>query len=109
MQLLYSATSAVNEFSFVNTIYRQIDGVAMGLPLGPVSANIFFGYYKEKLFSKISKTAVQFSYVDDTFVIFQNEKESEKFLIRLDGLHSSLQFTFEKEMNNSPSFPRRPR
>ena len=45
-----------------------------------------------------------FRYVDDTFVIFQNEKESEEFLIRLNGLHSSLQFTFEKEKNNSLPF-----
>ena len=45
-----------------------------------------------------------FWYVDDIFVIFQNEKESEEFLIRLNGLHSSLQFTFEKEKNNSLPF-----
>ena len=45
-----------------------------------------------------------FRYVDDTFVIFQNEKESEEFLIRLNGLHSPLQFTFEKEKNNSLPF-----
>ena len=58
----------------------------------------------QKLFSEISKPAVHFRYVDDTFVIFQNEKESEEFLIRLNGLHSSLQFTFEKEKNNSLPF-----
>ena len=100
VELLHSATSTV-EFSFDNTIYRQIDGVAMGSPLGPALANIFVGYYEEKLFSEISKPAVYFRYVDDTFVIFQNEKESEEFLIRFNGLHSSLQFTFEKEKNNS--------
>ena len=72
----------------------------MGSPLGPALANIFVGYYEEKLFSEISKPAVYFRYVDDTFVMFQNEKESEEFLIRLNGLHSSLQFTFEKEKNN---------
>ena len=43
-----------------------------------------------------------FRYVDDTFVIFQNEKESEEFLIRLNSLHSSLQFTFEKKNNSLP-------
>ena len=43
-------------------------------------------------------------FVDDTFVIFQNEKELEEFLIKLNGLHSSLQFTFEKEKNNSLPF-----
>ena len=30
-----------------------------------------------------------FRYVDDTFVIIQNEKKSEEFLIRLNGLHFS--------------------
>ena len=55
----------------------------MGSPLGPALANIFVGYHEEKLFSEISKLAVYFRYVDDTFVIFQNEKESEEFLITL--------------------------
>ena len=45
MELLHSATSTV-EFSFGNTIYRQIDWVAMGSPLGPAIANIFVGYYE---------------------------------------------------------------
>ena len=103
VELLYSATSTV-EFSFDNTIYRQIDGVAMGSPLGPALANIFVGYYEEKLFSEISKPAVYFRYVDDAVIIFQYEKKSEKFLIKLNGLHSSLQFTFEKEKNNSLPF-----
>ena len=44
-----------------------------------------------------------FRYVDDTFVIFQHGKESEEFLIRLNGLHSSLQFTFVNQ-NHSFSF-----
>ena len=101
MELLHSATSTV-EFSFDNTIYRQIDGVALGSPLGLALANIFVGYHEEKLFSEISKPAVYFRYVDDTFVIFQNGKESEEFLIRLNGLHSSLQFTFQKENNSLP-------
>ena len=76
----------------------------MGSSLGPALANIFVEYYEEKLFSKISKPAVYFRYVDDTFVIFQSGKESEEFLIRLDSLYSSLQFTFETEKNNSLPF-----
>ena len=75
MKLLHSATSTI-EFSFDNTIYRQIDGVAMRSPPNPASANIFVGYYEEKLFSEIYKPAMYFRYVDDTFVIFQDEKES---------------------------------
>ena len=34
------------EFSFDNVMYRQIDEVAMGSPLGPVLANIFVGYHE---------------------------------------------------------------
>ena len=100
VELLHSATSTV-EFSFDNTICRQIDGVATGSPLGPALVNIFVGYY-EKLFFEISKPVVYFRYVDDTFVIFQNEKELEEFLIRLNSLHFSLQFTFKKKNNSFP-------
>ena len=38
------------EFSFNNFMYKQIDGVAMGSPLGPALANIFVGFYEQKLF-----------------------------------------------------------
>ena len=76
----------------------------MGSPLGPALANIFVGYYEEKLFSEIVKPAVYFRYVDDTFVIFQSERESSEFLIKLNDLHSSLKFTSEKETNNGLPF-----
>ena len=39
------ATTSV-EFSF-NKMYKQIDGVAMGSPLGPALANIFVGYQEK--------------------------------------------------------------
>ena len=42
-QLMEKVTSGV-EFSFDGIMSRQIDGVAMGSPLGPILANIFVGY-----------------------------------------------------------------
>ena len=48
-----ATTSA--EFSFNNVVYKQIDGVAMVSPLGPALANIFVGYYKNKLFQTINE------------------------------------------------------
>ena len=55
VELMKSATSSV-KFSFNNTIYKQTDGVAMESPLGPALANIFVGYYEEKLFSQTQKS-----------------------------------------------------
>ena len=51
VELMRSATSTV-EFSFNNIMYRQVDGVAMGSPLGPALAIIFVGYYEKNFFLK---------------------------------------------------------
>ncbi|XP_046843851.1 uncharacterized protein LOC124437935 [Xenia sp. Carnegie-2017] len=44
-ELMMAATKGV-EFSFDDNMYKHIDGVAMGSPLGPVLANIFVGYHE---------------------------------------------------------------
>ena len=103
IELMKSATSGV-EFSFNDIMYKQTDGVAMGSPLGPALANIFVGFYEEKLFSKKSKPTTYFRYVDDTFAMFRNEEESDNFFKQLNCLHPSLKFTFEKEKNNCLPF-----
>ena len=78
IELMKTATTSV-EFSFNNIMYRQIDGVAMGSPLGPALANIFVGYYESKLFNKISKPTVYCRYVDDTFPFFTKKLNSKNF------------------------------
>ena len=96
LKLMKSATSGV-EFSFNNIMYKQTDGVAMGSPLGPALANIFVGFYEEKLFSQISKPSTYFRYIADTFAIFCNKVESENFFKQLNCLHPSLKFTFKRK------------
>ena len=66
-------------------------------PLGPGLANIFVGYYEEKLFSQTQKPPTYFKYVDDTFAIFDHEAEADEFLTKLNYLHPSLKFTIEKK------------
>ena len=102
-QLLEFATGGV-EFSFNDIIYRQIDGVAMGSPLGPILANIFVGYLEKKLFSNSLKPEVYVRYVDDIFVLFREQGDHLTFLDSLNILHPSLSFTCECEINNKLAF-----
>ena len=51
----------------------------MESPLGPALANIFVGYYEEKLFSQTPKPPTYLRYVDDTFAIFDHEAEADEF------------------------------
>ena len=50
-ELMIMATKGV-EFSFGKTMFKQVDGVAMGSPLGPVLANIFVGYHETIFFNE---------------------------------------------------------
>ena len=43
-------------------------------------------------------------YVDDIFVIFGSELECDHFHVNLNQLHPTLNFTVEKEQNNSLNF-----
>ena len=80
------------------------NGVAMGSPLGPALANIFVGYQEEKLFIDNNQPLIYFRYVDDTFAMFENELNCNRFLKQLNSLHQSLNFTHEKEVNGKLPF-----
>ena len=79
IELMNIATTSVG-FSFNNKMYKQIDGVVMGSPLGPALANIFVGYQEEKLFIDNNQPLIYFRYVDDTFAMFENELNCNQFL-----------------------------
>ena len=103
-EMLIMATTNV-QFSFDGNMYRQIDGVAMGSALGPILANIFVGFYEQKLFASDSSQPIMYTrYVDDIFAIFHNRDEADGFLAALEKLHPSLAFTREDESDRRLSF-----
>ena len=94
-------------FYFNGKLYKQIDGVAMGSPLGPTLANIFMSYYEEKWLQECPqdfKPSYYYRYVDDTFLLFRSSNHIKKFLEFLNSRHQNIKFTCEIENNNSLPF-----
>ena len=75
-----------------------------GWTLGPTLANIFVGFCEANLFSTIDCPPMYYRHVDDTFCLFENEKDVDSFLIQLNSMHSSLKFIVEKEPDHQLAF-----
>lgn len=85
------------QFKFNGELYRQIDGVSMGSPLGPILADIFMGKLEAtKLNNKIKETKFYCRYVDDIFAVLSNENELISTQDAFNQAHSSISFTSEK-------------
>ena len=67
-------TAVLNSyFVFGQKLYKQVDGVGMGLPLGPTLANAFLCYHEKNWLDHcpVEFRPVYFRrYVDDCFMIF---------------------------------------
>ena len=94
-------------FIFNNQLYQQIDGVAMGSPLGPTLANLFLCHHETKWLTNCPlefKPTLYRRYIDDTFLLFKDASHIDKFLNYLNAQHSSIQFTSEIETNSMLNF-----
>ena len=93
-------------FLFNGKLYKQIDGVAMGSPLGPALANIFMANF-EKIW--LNACPVEFKprfyrrYVDDIFVLFSEPRHVDLFQNFMNNKHRNIHFTYEQE--TADSFP----
>ena len=108
-KLLEFATKK-SHFHFDDQYYDQIDGVAMGLPLGPVLANISMCHFEERWVTKGQiRPSLWYRYVDsDTFTMFDSKDTANELLRYLNSRHASINFTIDFEQDNEIPFLRHP-
>ncbi|XP_069992388.1 uncharacterized protein [Penaeus vannamei] len=83
-------------FTFDNKLYTQIDGVAMGAPLGPSYANAFLCHYECNWLNNCPndfKPIFYKRYIDDTYLLFTQQSHIEQFLSYLNDQHPNIKFT----------------
>ena len=63
-------------FGMGSDIYQQEEGLAMGLPLSPVLANIYMKYFEEMALGSTSlNPSMWLRYVDDTFILWPHQED----------------------------------
>ena len=79
---------------YKDKLYTQIDGVAMGSPLGPTLANFFLAHFETTLIDKFSgvKPKIYLRYVDDISVTFDEAAHIAPFFHYLNQLHKKSEF-----------------
>ena len=95
-KLMFMATQGI--FMFNDRMYKQIDGVTMGSPLGPTLANFFLGHIEEQIFANNNDVLpkIYLRYVDDVYAVFDNQNTCSRFLDVLNMQHKNIRFTIEK-------------
>ena len=97
-QLLCLATNK-SYFIFNGLLYKQIDGVAMGSPLGPSLANAFLSYYEKKYFQDfLNSCHINMSLSMETekenklsFLDVEVICEQGKFITTVSGVYSNFE------------------
>ena len=87
-------------FMHKDKMYKQVDGVAMGGPLGPTLANFFLAHIEGRLFDVSFKPNMYVRYVDDIFAVFSSVSDRDAFFAHLNNQHPSLKFTCEDAQEN---------
>nr|CAH8872006.1 unnamed protein product [Trichobilharzia regenti] len=91
-------------FVFNNLYHRQVDGIAMDSPLGPILAD-FVAKFKNRRVKVITKELdMYYRYVHDAFFFVSRSANLDELLIKFSNIHPSLTFTCEEEQDNKLHF-----
>ena len=94
-RMLKCATQGI--FAYNGRLYKQIDGVIMGSPLGPTLANFFLGHMEKQLCANhdLLKPNLYVRFIDDIFSVFPANQDYRPFLNALNNYHPNIKFTVE--------------
>ena len=92
------------KFYFQGKGFKQIDGVAMGSPLGPTLADIFMSKIELNLKQHIDGLPLYKRYLDDILIFAKDERHVQQLLSVFNSAHPNISFTCELEHNNQLPF-----
>ena len=86
-----------NVFTFENVVYKQIQGIAMGIPMASSIANLVMGMLEEKLLNECPVKVdpkLWKRFIDDVFLVFIGSSDDLQSLLSfVNTLHRTLKFT----------------
>ena len=82
-------------FSFQDQFFEQVEGLAMGLPVSSIVANLYMEYLEQKALSTAPHPPRFWCrFVDDTFVIHE-EVNKQDFLQHINSVDPAIKYTVE--------------
>ncbi|CAI2736547.1 unnamed protein product [Schistosoma spindalis] len=102
-ELLLLCTANV-QFTFDGEYFRQVDGVAMGSPLGPLLADVFMSYVENRTSELISEVTLYRRYMDDILIICAKDFDVYGLLDKLNSVQDDIVMTHEAESNGKLAF-----
>ena len=106
LKKLFEFATSGKYILFDGNYYDQVDGVAMGSPIGPVLANLFMRFYEKRWLKEFNfcKGLFYRSCVGDIICLFNCEVHAIKFFDYLNSRHPNIKFAFEKQNGGKLAF-----
>ncbi len=87
-----------NIFEFRDKLYLQREGTAIGTRAAPTFANLFMGWWENKMQQEWTGTALEFyrRFINDLFFLWLGSREEfEKFIIYVNSIFPNIKLTAE--------------
>ncbi len=100
LKKLFIICTQESHFQFNGKFYDQIDGVAMGLPLGPLFANVVMSHFARKYMERLKELGLKtwMRFVDDIHATVGDKEQAIVICMFLNEQHPNIKFTTEHEV-----------